>query len=206
MELIIYDHSKNISKLMNLDIFKDIGKIRYDLIHQVIVWQSSKKRDPIAHTKQISDVQGSTRKIYKQKGTGGARHGSNRRVQFRGGAVVFGPTNQRNFEGKVNKKQKKLALKHAFAHMLLKKLVLGFDSLSVQTHKTKGFLESYKTIKEKKSLFIDDTFEKNFLLASQNIPNLKTVVSSGLNVRDIFLSEIILISEAGVNSILERLK
>jgi large subunit ribosomal protein L4 len=206
MELTIYDHSRKKIKSLSLDIFKDIKDVRFDIIHQVIVWQLSKRRDPIAHTKQISDVQGSTRKIYRQKGTGSARHGSNRRVQFRGGAVVFGPTNQRNFESKINKKQRKLALRHAFAHMLLNKSVLGFDSLAFKTHKTKDFLNFCKDIKEKKSLFVDDIFDKNFLLASRNIPNLKVVQSSGLNVKDIIDSEIIVISEAGVNSIVKRLK
>ena len=89
---------------------------------------------------------------------------------------------------------------------LLNKSVLGFDNLVFKTHKTKDFLNFCNEIEEKKSLFVDDIFDKNFLLASRNIPNLKVVPSSGLNVKDIIDSEIIVISEAGVNSIVKRLK
>jgi large subunit ribosomal protein L4 len=204
MELTVYNHCETKSKELCLSSF-DVKEIRYDIIHQAIVWQLCSVRAPIAHTKQISDVRGSTRKIYKQKGTGNARHGSNRRVQFRGGAVVFGPTATRNFTTKINKKQKKIALRHAFVHMLRNKFIVCFDKLVVPTCKTKDFLKIYSTIKGKKSLFIDTFFEKNFKLASRNVTALKMITSSGLNVKDILTSEIIIMSEAAVNNIMERL-
>jgi|TARA_B110000503_G_C7099927_1_gene393312 large subunit ribosomal protein L4 len=204
MELKIYDLNRTNVRVIDISVL-DIEKIRYDLIHKTIVWQASKSRSPVAHTKQVSDVSGSTRKICKQKGTGGARHGSNRRVQFRGGAVAFGPTNERNFQGKINKKERKIALHHAVAHACKRDSLLIIDNLSSQTHKTRDFIGNFKEVTHSKVLFIDDTFDKNFSLASRNVPNVNMIRSAGVNVSDVFRAKMIVLSEAGINSLIKRL-
>lgn len=183
--------------------------IRYDLIYKSIVWQRAVLRAPIAHTKQLSDVKGSTRKIYKQKGTGNARHGSNRRGQFRGGAVIFGPSNKRSFEYKLNKKEKKLALQHILAHMYHNKLILVIKNISLSTCKTSKFFDhfcKFKISKKSKALFIDQKIEKNFFLASRNIANIKGVSSLNVTALDILSYGNLVFSEEGLVSFIGRLR
>ena len=206
MELVLQNRSRDKVKSLSFEFLEGIGEIRFDLIHQVLVWQIAQNRIPIAHTKQVSEVRGSTRKIYKQKGTGNARHGSNRRGQFRGGAVVFGPTKYVNYKTKLNKKVKKIALRHSLAYMIRSNSVLLLDNFSLESCKTRYFINSFSEAEGKKTLFVDDCFERNFLLASRNISNLKAVPSSGLNVRDIFDSKLLFITESGINAINERLR
>ena len=88
----------------------NIENIRHDLIHQIVVWQLAKRREVISNVKKVSDVKGSTRKIYRQKGTGRARHGSLKRNLFRGGGITFGPTKEKRYDYKLNKKVRKLCL------------------------------------------------------------------------------------------------
>lgn len=180
-----------------------VEKVRMDLIQQVITWQLSKVRKPIANTKGVSDVRGSTRKIYRQKGTGGARHGSNRRVQFRGGAVTFGPNKDRNFQTKINKKVKAIALKHSISYVFYQKMVTVFDSFNILQPKTKE-IASLFPLKDKKTLFIDTSIDKNFFLSCRNIVNAKSTSVHGMNVLDLMNNNNILISENAINHLIDN--
>jgi large subunit ribosomal protein L4 len=187
MELEVLNFEKKPIRKIDVSVLY-LDDIRHDLIHQIVVWQLAKKRSAIAHAKEISEVRGSTRKIYKQKGTGRARHGSNRRVQFRGGGVVFGPTKDRVFDYKINKKVKKLALLNALA--------LKF--------KDKSFINMYGS--SKKMLFIDNEFNENFVKSTKNMFNVDVLPAIGLNVLDLIKHDELHFSENAFNSVLERLK
>ena len=182
-----------------------VDKIRMDLIHKVITWQLSRYRKPIASTKGISDIKGSTRKIYRQKGTGSARHGSNRRVQFRGGAVVFGPNKDKTFVTKINKKVKALALSHSISYVFHKKIVTTFNSLHIEHPKTKAIISSYP-LEGKKTLFIDTSIDKNFSLSCRNIINTKYISVHGLNVLDLMNNNNVIISEKAINYLIENFR
>lgn len=204
----IHDLKGSIIKTITCNLLLS-NNVRYDLIYKLILWQRAVLRAPIAHTKQLSEVSGSTRKIYKQKGTGSARHGSNRRVQFRGGAVVFGPNNKRCFEYKLNKKEKKLALQHVLAHMYHNNLMLVIKNIALNTYKTSKFFDhfcNFKISKKSKVLFIDKKIEKNFSLASRNIVNVKGVSSLNATALDILNHGNLIFSEEGLLSFIGRLR
>jgi len=202
---VIDSQDKVLRKLSAIQL--DIDNIRYDLIHQVVVWQQSKARKPISHTKGISEVQGSTRKIYKQKGTGRARHGSNRVVQFVGGAVVFGPTKNKNHETKINKKVRRLALLNALSLKCKEKSLFVRDSLNLKSAKYKDFYQTYGDIvaaSKKPILFVDNQLDLNFIRSSKNCHKVNLIPSIGLNVLDIIRSEKIFFSENAFKTILGR--
>ncbi|MEA2112736.1 MAG: 50S ribosomal protein L4 [Patescibacteria group bacterium] len=108
-----------------------------DLVHQVVVSMSSNRRDNIAHTKNRGDVRGGGKKPWKQKGTGRARHGSNRSPLWRGGGVTFGPTSERNWSKKINKKAKIKALFSVLSHKMKDGEILFVDELKFEAPKTK---------------------------------------------------------------------
>jgi len=183
----------------------DVKSIRYDLIHQLIVWQQSKKRHPISNTKGISDVRGSTRKIYRQKGTGRARHGSVRGAQFVGGGIIFGPTKKRVYEYKVNKKVKKLALLNALALKCKNNSLLVYENLKVTTPKSKELLKIYyDRFFSNKVLFIDKNFDTNLVKSMKNIVNFNKVNTCGINVLDIINHDKICFSEEAFNCVINR--
>ena len=185
----------------------NIKDIRHDLIHQLVVWQLAKKRDPISHTKGVSEVRGSTRKIYKQKGTGRARHGSNRRCQFRGGGIVFGPNKNKVFSYKINKKVKKIALLNALALKIKEKSIKIHEHFEVKDIKTKTFINMYNCdTNSKKILFIDNDFSDNFIKSTKNLYNIDRLLTIGINVLDLVKHSEIHFSEAAFKNVLERLK
>lgn len=165
--------------------FLKIEKVRYDLIMQVISWQLSKKRVAIASTKSVSSIVGSTRKIYSQKGTGNARHGSLKRNIFRGGADSFAPKSNRVYKYSLNKKLRKLALKHSICHKLYNKNLFIYDNFKSLSHKTSYFLQNYRSMLSAKTLIVDSVFDNNFSLSCRNISRVNTLNINGINVYDI---------------------
>lgn len=192
-----------------VDTFKSnilqVANIRYDLIKQVILWQQSKKRSIIAHTKEVSTVSGSGRKISKQKGTGRARHGSIKRSLFRGGAITFGPTNKKNYIFKINKKVKKSALIHALAHKLQTDSLKIVDSLQIPDCKSSSFIRIFKNIMLLKTLFIDEVLQDNFCKSIANIHNINALAVSGLNVLDIVSHKFLYCTNNAFQKIIKRL-
>lgn len=180
--------------------------VRYDLIHQLILWQQAKRRSPISHTKEISAVKGSTRKIYRQKGTGKARHGSIRGAQFVGGGIIFGPSKNKVYDYKVNKKVRKIALLHSLSLKYKSNSIFIHDKLTVQTSRFKDFVEIYgKRVLTQKTLFISDSFDDKFIMATRNNYRVKVLCLSAINVLDIIKSDIIIFSENAFENIVGRL-
>ncbi len=206
MYLEVLNSENKILRKIEANVF-DIENIRHDLIHQLVLWQQAKKRSPISHTKEISEVRGSTRKIYRQKGTGKARHGSIRGAQFVGGGIIFGPNKNKVYEYKVNKKVKKIALLNALALKFKDKSIIIHEHLKLNTNKSKDFLNMYgDKILSEKILFIDSNFDDNFMKSIRNNHKVDKLCLAGINVLDIIKHDKIYFSEDAFNNVLARFK
>ncbi len=199
MKLPVYNIEGKIVKELDYALF-DVVDVRYDLIHTVINWQLSKKRSSIAHVKSVSEVAGSTRKIYRQKGTGRARHGSSKRAQFRGGAVVFGPSNQRKFLFKVNKKVRTLSLFHTLSLKIREGSVTILDKFAQDIVKTKDFVRHFPVDKASKVLFVASSLSCMDPVAFRNLPNVDYLSIDGVNSLDLYKANRIYFQEDEFNN------
>lgn len=180
---------------------------RVDILSRVIEWQLSKRRSGNHKTKQVADVRGSTKKIYRQKGTGGARHGSKRQVQFRGGCVVFGPV-VRSHGYSLPKKIRKLGLKIALSSKLNSGELIIVDDFSVKSHKTKELLERINSLGIRNSLLIQKEVvaDGDLVKAAGNIHNFDILPQIGANVYDIMRKDKLVLTVDAVKALEERLK
>ena len=172
-------------------------KMNHDIVHQAIVAQMANSRQVIAHTKGRGEVRGGGKKPWRQKGTGRARHASIRSPIWKGGGVTFGPTKERNFEKKINKKTKRKALFMALSSKVQDKELMLLDSLKLNAPKTKealsvinglsGKMTGYKNMKKKRDsiLFVMPEKDKMILQAVNNLPFIETTDAKSLNVRDL---------------------
>ena len=177
-----------------------------DLIHQYIRYQNAKSRQGSHKTKSRSEVSGRSKKPFSQKGTGNARQGSNKPPNFRGGAVSMGPQN-RDHSFALNKKEKKLALKSALSVKVSEDKVVIIDSFEIKSFKTKDLFSDLKLFNYKSALFIysGNGLDKNFKLASSNIPKVSTLNQKGINVKDLITYDKIFIEEKSLDEITKRL-
>ena len=177
-----------------------------DLIHQYIRYQNAKSRQGSHKTKSRSEVSGRSKKPFSQKGTGNARQGSSKPPNFRGGAVSMGPVN-RDHSFNLNKKEKKLALKSALSIKLNEDKVFIIDSFEIKSFKTKELILDLKQFDCNSALFIysSDGLNKNFKLASSNIPKVSTLNQKGVNVRDLITYDKIFIEQKSILEITKRL-
>ena len=181
-------------------------KVFPDIIHQYIRYQNSKSRQGSHKTKSRSEVNGRAKKPFSQKGTGNARQGSNKPPNFRGGAVSMGPVN-RDHSFTLNKKEKKLALKSALSSKLLNNKLLFIDSYKIDSFKTKDLNKDLKVFNYNSALFIfsETGIDKNFKLASSNIPKVSLINQRGINVKDLISYDTIFIEKACLEEIHKRL-
>ena len=177
-----------------------------DLIHQYIRYQNAKSRQGSHKTKSRSEVRGRSKKPFSQKGTGNARQGSNKPPNFRGGAVSMGPVN-RDHSFNLNKKEKKLALKSALSIKTSEDKIIIIDSFEIKSFKTKELNLDLKQFNYKSALFIhsENGIDKNFKLASANIPKVSILNQKGINVKDLITYDKIFIEEKSINEITKRL-
>lgn len=190
---------------LNEDIFA-VEFIRDDIIKQVVDWQRAKAMAGTHKTKTVSEVSGTTKKPFKQKGTGNARQGSLRSVQMRGGGVIHGPV-VRSHATKLPKKVRKLGLIHALSEKFFEGKLLVIDSLKLETPKTSNLVNILNKFQGKSFFVIDgNEVDVNFSLAAQNIYNTVVVPQIGANVYDIIRHEYVLLSQEAVNVLEERLK
>ena len=181
-------------------------KIFPDLIHQYIRYQNAKSRQGSHKTKSRSEVNGRSKKPFAQKGTGNARQGSNKPPNFRGGAVSMGPVN-RDHSFSLNKKEKKLALKSALSSKFVNDKVIIIDTFEIKSFKTKELFSDLKLFDYKSALFIysETGLDKNFKMASSNIPKISTLSQKGINVKDLITFDKIFIEQKSINEITKRL-
>ncbi len=195
------------SKVFNVE-------IKNSVVHQVAVAQMANSRVAIAHTKDRSEVRGGGKKPWRQKGTGRARHGSTRSPIWIGGGVTFGPTKDKNFSKKVNKKQKTKALFMCLSDKLNNNLFILLDKLNISEGKTKEIIEVIKNLKDilklkiiknknlKLSiLIILSKNNKKIIQAGKNLPGVKIITADSLNVLDLLKFEKVLITEKSLEII-----
>ena len=177
-----------------------------DLIHQFIRYQNAKSRQGSHKTKSRSEVSGRSKKPFSQKGTGNARQGSNKPPNFRGGAVSMGPLN-RDYSFSLNKKEKKLALKSALSIKVTEDKIIIIDSFEIKNFKTKELYSDLKQFNYKSALFVhsDKGINKNFKLASSNIPKISILNQKGINVRDLITFDKIFFEQKSVDELTKRL-
>tara|TARA_B100001057_G_scaffold155886_1_gene156302 strand:+ start:1638 stop:2261 length:624 start_codon:yes stop_codon:yes gene_type:complete len=177
-----------------------------DIIHQYIRYQNAKSRQGSHKTKTRSEVSGRSKKPFSQKGTGNARQGSSKPPNFRGGAVAMGPVN-RDYSFNLNKKEKKLALKSTLSSKLKEDKIVFIDSFKAETHKTKDLDKTLQNFKYSSALFIysEEGMDKNFILASSNIPLISSLNHKGLNVKDLLTYDKIFIEQKCLIEITKRL-
>ncbi|KAI4295959.1 hypothetical protein L6164_035952 [Bauhinia variegata] len=181
--------------------------IRKDIIHRVVRWQLAKRQQGTHSTKTVSEVSGTGRKPWKQKGLGRARHGTLRGPQFRGGATKHGPK-PRSHAFKLNKKVRRLGLKIALSARAAEGKLLVFEDLEVPTHKTKNIVNYVvKQMEETKKLLLVDggPINENLKLSTQNLHYVNVLPSIGLNVYSILLHDTLVMSRDAVNRIVERM-
>ena len=172
----------------SLELPKEIFEVDYneELIHQALVRQLANKRVAIAHTKTRGEVRGGGRKPFKQKGTGNARQGSTRSPNLRGGGVVFGPRNNRNFEKDMPKKQRRKALFSALSEKARNNEVIGLESYEAKEPKAKDFAAMLKKLEiERNALVVIPGKNEIIQKSSSNLANAKTIQAAYLNIHDL---------------------
>jgi large subunit ribosomal protein L4 len=174
------------------------------VLHQVVIAQLAGRRSGTACVKNRSDVAGSTRKLYRQKGTGRARKGDIKSPILRGGGVIFGP-HPRSYEQKLPKKVRKLALKMALSSKLLDHELVVLDRFDLAQIKTKDFISAVQALEAKKALIVTVEQDRNLELSSRNVPGVKVIRCDGLNVYDILKYDKLILLEEAVKGIEGRL-
>ncbi|RZB34356.1 MAG: large subunit ribosomal protein L4 [Desulfobacteraceae bacterium Eth-SRB1] len=177
---------------------------KVSVLHEVATMQLAGRRSGSASVKNRSDIRGSRRKLFRQKGTGRARRGDIKSPLLRGGGVVFGPAN-RSYSYKVPKKVRKLALKMALSSKLQKNTIIVLDRFELETIKTKQFIEVINALNVKNALIISDQKNENLELSSRNVPCIKVQKVEGLNVYDILKYKNLILLESSIKGIERRL-
>jgi large subunit ribosomal protein L4 len=178
--------------------------VKPSVMHQVVTAQLAAKRAGSAAVKRRSDVKGSTRKLYRQKGTGRARKGDIKSPLLRGGGVIFGPT-PRSYEKKVPKKVRKLALKMALSSKFQENDLVVLDRLELDRIKTKDFIGIIEALQTDNALIITADKNENLERSSRNVPNIKVMRTEGLNVYDILKHRKLVLLQGSIEGIEGRL-
>ena len=178
-----------------------------NVLYDAIILARASLRQGTHSTKNRSEVSGGGRKPWRQKGTGHARQGSIRAVQWVGGGR-YGTPVPRDYSKKQNRKERRLALKSALSHKFNDNEVIVMEELSFTTPKTKEMITLLNTLKiaDKKVLFVVEDFTENVILASRNIPNVALIAANELNVLDLVNSDVVVFTSEAIKKIEEALK
>lgn len=181
-------------------------KVNHKLLKYVIDWQINHAKRRVAKTKQRNEVIGSTRKIYAQKGTGGARHSSRKAPIFIGGGIAHGPKGDNYKVKKINKKMRKIALAQTISKKRSNKELYIFDDVKTQVKKTKTFYSFLSKNKINNVLIISDKeTEKNISKSVRNIPDVKLINDEGANVYDLVKFKNVLFTTTSIKKIQDRI-
>ena len=172
------------------------------LLHMSVVQQLANKRQGTQKAKTRGEVRGGGKKPWRQKGTGHARQGSIRAPQWKGGGVVFAPV-PRDYSFKLNKKEKRAALKSALSSRVAEGKLFVVNELTLDEIKTKKFQAALNAFNLEKALVVLDELDQNVILSARNIPEVKTAQVNSINVYDILKYDSMMISESAVHAIEE---
>lgn len=181
-------------------------EVRPDVLHRMVRWQQARRQAGTHKTKGISEISGTTKKPFKQKGTGGARQGSRRSPQFRGGATIFGPV-VRSHAHALTKKFRRLGLKTALSAKARDGKLVILDKAETDSPKTKEMAGRFATLGWSSVLVIDGAeVNEGFRKATRNLVGVDVLPSQGANVYDILRRDTLVLTRAAVASLEERLK
>ena len=177
------------------------------VVYEAVVLNAASKRQGTHSTKTRSEVSGGGRKPWRQKGTGNARQGSIRAPHWVGGGVVFGPNANRNYAKKMNKKERRLALKSALTYKANDKEIIAIEKFDLESNKTRDFLKFLEDLKVNgKALIVTTELTDNNILATRNVKNVKLVLANELNTYDVLAYEKLIITEDAIKYVEEVLK
>jgi len=193
-------------KVSEIDLKDEIFNVpvKSSVLHEVVTMQLAGKRAGSASVKHRSDVKGSQRKLFRQKGTGRARRGNIKAPLLRGGGVVFGP-DPKSWAYKVPKKVRRLALKMALTSKLQDEAILVLDNLELEEIKTRALLDITGNLNVENALIVVDKKDEKLELSSRNLPHVKVLRCEGLNVYDILKYKKLVLLEGSVKGIEGRL-
>lgn len=177
-------------------------EVNEHLVHMAVVQQLANNRQGTQKAKTRSEVRGGGRKPWRQKGTGHARQGSTRSPQWTGGGVVFAPT-PRDYSFKLNKKEKRAALKSALTTRVQENKFIVLDELKLEEIKTKKFAEIMGNLKVEKALVVIENMNENVIASAKNIPTIKTAQTNELNVFDVLKYDTVVVTKAAIETIEE---
>ena len=177
-------------------------EVNEHLVHMAVVSQLANKRQGTQKAKTRSEVSGGGRKPWRQKGTGHARQGSTRAPQWTGGGVVFAPT-PRDYSFKLNKKERRAALKSALTSRVKEKKFIVVDEINFDEIKTKKFQDVLNNLSVSKALVVLEDGNKNAELSARNIADVKTAKTNTINVYDILKYNTVIATKAAVQAIEE---
>ena len=200
-------HNIKGKQISQVELTEDVFSVpvKSSVLHEVVTMQLANRRSGTAAVKHRSDVRGSGRKLFRQKGTGRARRGDIKSPLLRGGGVVFGPDG-RNYTKKVTKKVRKLALKMALSSKVLENDLMVLDQFELDQIKTKDFVSVLNALKLNNALIVTDNTNDQLELSSRNVPHVKVLRSEGLNVYDILKYRTLVLLEPAVKNIEGRLR
>lgn len=178
--------------------------VKTSVLHEVVRSQLVSKREGTAASKTRGMISGSTKKLFRQKGTGNARSGSVKSPLRKGGGVIFGPS-PRSYEIKVPKKVRKLALKMALSAKVSDSQLFVIDALELEEIKTKALANVLLALNLDDLLIVSDSDDTKLALSSRNIPDVKVIKTEGLNVYDILKFKNLLLVESSIENIKGRL-
>ena len=177
-------------------------EVNEHLVHMAVLQQLANNRQGTQKAKTRSEVRGGGKKPYRQKGTGNARQGSTRAPQWTGGGVVFAPV-PRDYSFKLNKKEKRAALKSVLSSKVAENKFVVVDELKLDEIKTKKFVEVMNNLKVEKALVVLNDMDKNVIASASNIPTVKTTQTNELNVFDVLKYDTVVVTKAAVATIEE---
>ncbi|MCL8381592.1 MULTISPECIES: 50S ribosomal protein L4 [Xanthobacter] len=179
---------------------------RADILHRCVTWQLSRRQAGTHRTKGRSEINRTSKKLYKQKGTGNARHGAASAPQFRGGGRAFGPV-VRSHAIDLPKKVRALALKHALSSKAKAEQIIVLDTANLADPKTKALKERLEKLGISSVLFVDGAqVEQNIALAARNLPYVDVLPIQGINVYDILRRDTLVLTKAAVDALEARFK
>ena len=181
-----------------------IEEIRPDILQRMVVWQLAKRRAGTHKIKTRGEIARTGKKMYKQKGTGGARHGDRKAAQFVGGAKVFGPV-VRSHAFDLPKKVRALALRHALSSKAKSGSIVVLEAATLAEPKTAAFRAQIEKIGLKNALVITGPeVDANLKLAARNVPNIDVLPDAGLNVYDVLRRETLVLTRSAIEAIEAR--
>lgn len=181
-----------------------IEEIRADILQRCVKWQLSRRQAGTHKTKERSEIKRTKKKMYRQKGTGGARHGARSAPIFVGGGVAHGPR-VRSHATDLPKKVRALALKHALSSKAGSKQLIILDEARLDAPKTKALSDNLSKLGVANALIIDgEALDENFARAARNIPLVDVLPAQGLNVYDVLRRDTLVLTKAAVEKINER--